>query len=179
MYAYDLVLLCPYSKGLASLLKICARYGIANDILYNSKKSALLFISTKDDKNLVLPIFWLNDEVLPVVEVTKYLGHFFTNDLRDDKDIQRQCGKLYGQGNILICKLNICTANVTVSLFRTFCTPHYTAQLSWNHFDYSLNKLKVAYNDIMGMLIRLPRWHSIGIVLVKYVQMSMCQLARP
>ncbi len=61
MYADDLVLLFPYSKGLATLLKICTRYGIANDILYNSKKSALLFMSTKDDKNLVLPIFWLND----------------------------------------------------------------------------------------------------------------------
>ncbi len=57
MYADDLVLLCPYSKGLATLLKICAIYGIAKDILYNSKKSALLFMSTKDDKNLVLPIF--------------------------------------------------------------------------------------------------------------------------
>jgi hypothetical protein len=28
MYADDLVLLCPYSKGLASLLKICEKYGI-------------------------------------------------------------------------------------------------------------------------------------------------------
>ncbi len=129
MYADDLVLLCPYSKGLATLLKICARYGIANDILYNSKKSALLFMSTKDDTNLVLPIFWLDDEVLPVVEVTKYLGHFFTNDLHDDKDIQRQCCKLYGQGNMLIRKFNICTIDVKVSLSRTFCTPLYTAQL--------------------------------------------------
>ncbi len=48
-------------------------------------------MSTKDDKNLVLPIFQLNDEVLPLVELTKYLDHFFTNDLRDDIDIERQC----------------------------------------------------------------------------------------
>ncbi len=51
MYADDLVLLCPYIKGVATLLKICAIYGIANNILYNSKKSALLYMSTKDDKN--------------------------------------------------------------------------------------------------------------------------------
>ncbi len=129
MYADDLVLLCPYSKGLATLLKICARYGTANDILYDSKKSASLFMSTKDDKNLVLPIFRLNDEVLPEVKVTKYLGHVFTNDLCDDKDIQRQCCKVYGQGNMRIRKLNISTADVKVSLFRTFCTPLNTAQL--------------------------------------------------
>ncbi len=160
MYADDLVLLCTYSKGLATLLKICARYGIANDILYNSNNSTLLFMSTKDDKNLVLPIFQLNDEVLPVVEVTKYLGHFFNNDLLDDKDILRQCCKLYGQCNMLIYIFNMCTVDVKVSLFRTFCTPLYTTQLWWNHFDYSLNKLKVAYNDIMCMLLRLPRWHG-------------------
>ncbi len=114
-------------------------------------------MSTKDDKNLVLPIFQLNDDVLPVVEVTNYLGHFFTNDLRDDKDIQRQCSKLYEQGNMLIRKFNMYTVYVKLSLFRTFCTPLYTTQLWWNHFDYSLNKLKVAYNDIMHMLLRLPR----------------------
>ncbi len=103
----------------------------------------------------------LNDEVLPVVEVTKYLGHFFTNDLRGDKDIQRQCCKLYGQGNMLIRKFNMCTVDVKVSLFMTFCTPLYTAQLWWN-----LNKLKVVYNDIMHMLLRLPRWHSASEIFV-------------
>ncbi len=129
-------------------------------------------MSTKDDKNLVLPIFQLNDEVLPVVEVTKYLGHFFTNDLRDDKDIQSKCCKLYGQGNMLIRKFN--TVDVKVSLFRTFCTPLTTTQLWWNHFDYSLNKLKVAYNDIMRMLLRLPRWHSASEIFVN-VKVPTCQ----
>ncbi len=141
------------------------------------KKSTLLLMSTKDDKNLVLPIFQLNNEVLPVVEVTNYLDHFFTNDLHDDKDIQRQCYKLYGQGNMLIRKFNIYTVDVKVSLFRTFCTPLYTAQLWWNHFDYSLNKLKVAYNDIMHMLLRLPRscrWHSASEIFVN-VNVPTCQ----
>jgi hypothetical protein len=101
-----------------------------------------------------------NGKVLPELEITKYLGHYITNDFRDDKDIHRQCRKLYGQGNMLIRKFNMCTADVKVCLFRTFCTPLYTAQLWWNYYDYSLKKLKVAYNDIMCMLLRLPRWHS-------------------
>ncbi len=121
----------------------------------------------------MLPIFWLNDEVLPIVELTKYLGHFFTNDRCDDKDRQRQCHKLYGQGNMLIHKFNICTVDVKVSLFGTFCTPLCTAQLCWNHFDYSLNKLKVAYND-MCMLPRLPRWHSVSEIFVN-INVPACQ----
>ncbi len=131
-------------------------------------------MSAKDDKNLVLPIFRHNDEVLPMVEVTKYLDYLFTNDLRDDKDIQRQCRKLYGQGNVLICKFNMCTVYVKLSLFRPFCTPRYTAQLWWNHFDYSLKKLKVACNDIMHMLLRLPRWHSASEIFVN-INVPTCQ----
>ncbi len=148
-------------------------FATLNNILYNSKNSAL-HVKKKEDKNLVLPIFRLNDEVLPVVEVTKYVGHFFTNDLHDDKDIQWQYCKLYGQGNMLIRKFSICTFDVKVSLFRTFCTPLYTAQLWWNHFDYSLNKLKVAYNDIMRMLLRLPRWHSASEIFVN-INVPTCQ----
>ncbi len=48
----------------------------------------------------------------------------------------------------------------------TLCTPLFTTQLWWNHFDYSLKKLKVAYNGIMRMLLRLPRWHSASEIFV-------------
>ncbi len=75
-------------------------------------------------------------------------------------------GKLYGQGNI-IRKFNMYTVDVKVGLVRTFCTPLYTAQMWWNHFDYSLNKLKVAYNDsVMCMLLTLPIWHSASEIFV-------------
>ncbi len=90
------------------------------------------------------------------------------------KIYKRQCRKLYGQGNMLIRKLNICTVDVKVRLFRTFCTPHYTTQLWWNHFDYSLNKLKVPYNDIMCVLLRLPRWHSASDIFVN-INVPTCQ----
>ncbi len=55
MYADDLVLLCPYSKGLATLLKICARYGIENNILYNSKKVHCYLCQQKMTKILCCP----------------------------------------------------------------------------------------------------------------------------
>ncbi len=54
----------------------------------------------------------------------------------------------------------MCTADVKVELFRTFCTPLYTAQIWWYYRLYSFRKLNVAYNDIMRLLLRLPRHHS-------------------
>ncbi len=57
-----------------------------------------------------------------------------TDDFSDDMDINSLCCKLNAQGNMLIRKFRMCTADVKVELFisRTFCTPLYTAQIWWN-----------------------------------------------
>ncbi len=47
MYADDLVLLCPYSKGLATLLKICVKYGIANDFIVQLQKECIAIYVNK------------------------------------------------------------------------------------------------------------------------------------
>ncbi len=83
-----------------------------------------------------------------------------TDDFRDDRDINRQCHKLYAQGNTLIRKFHMCTPDVKASLYKTFCTPMYTANLWWNYRMYSITKLNVAYNDIMRLLLRLLHHHS-------------------
>ena len=160
MYADDLVIFSPCSIGLSRLLKVCTEYGIENNIMYNSKKSAVMIVRSELDKNILMPKFHLNGNFLPVVKSFKYLGHYISDDLRDDLDIQRQCRQLYRQGNMLIRRFNHCTPEVKVSLFRSFCSPLYTAQLWYNFFVYNFKKLKVAYNDILKMLFSVPRWHS-------------------
>ncbi len=152
--------MCPYSRDLARLLKICSKYGIENDIRHNSTKSVVMIIRSKQDKMLAVPKFHLNGVELPINKETVYLGNFITEDFRDDRDIQRQCHKLYGQGNMLVRKFSICSPDVKVSLFHTFCTPMYTAQLWCIYCAYSVNKLRIAYNDIMRMLLGLPQCHS-------------------
>ncbi len=83
-----------------------------------------------------------------------------TDDFRDDMDINRQCHKLYVQGNTLIRKFHMCTADVNVELFRTFCTPLYTAQIWWNYRLYGIRKFNLAYNHIMRLLLPPPSYHS-------------------
>ena len=150
MYADDLVIFTPYSS----------EFGIENDVKYNATKSTVIIIRSKSDKHTVFPDFILNGAALSVSIEVKYLGHFVTDDFRDDKDIYRQCRRLYAQGNTLIRKFHMCTADVKANLFRTYCTPLYTAHLWWNYRLYSIRRLNVAYNDIMRLLLRLPRYHS-------------------
>ena len=88
---------------------------------------------------------------------TKYLGHFITNDLSDDRDIFRQRRKLYAQANTLIRKFNFCSVPVKISLFKAYCTPLYTAHLWRRYKKGSLQKLTVAYNDCMRLLLKAPR----------------------
>ena len=105
----------------------------------------------------------------------KYLGHYIVDSLRDDKDLNRQCRNIYAGGNTLLRKFAMCTADVKAKLFRTFCTPLYTAPLWWIYRAYSLRKLTVAYNDVMHLLLCLPRWHSTSKMFVNIKVLSLNQ----
>ncbi len=98
--------------------------------------------------------------MLNVCSIAKYLSHFCTDDVSDDKDIARQYRKLYARDNTLVRKFHICTPKVKVKLFRTYCTPLYIAHLWFNYCKYNMNRLTVVYNDAMRMLHRLSRCMS-------------------
>ncbi len=83
-------------------------------------------------KGIALPKFALNGETLKEVDITNYLGHLFSDDLNDDAHIARQCRQLYPQGNIILRKFHMCSLDVKLKLFKTYCTPMYTSQLWWN-----------------------------------------------
>ena len=88
-----------------------------------------MIVRTKDDQKLTFPSFSLAGEALEVVKKFKYLGHIIRDDLSDDDDVQRQCCMLYGQANMLARKFHMCTDDVKIALFKTYCTPLYTAHL--------------------------------------------------
>ena len=88
----------------------------------------------------------------------KYLGHIMCSDSKDDKDIMCQCRQLYARGNVLLRKFYMCTNDVKIKLFSTFCSSMYTAQLWWNHTVYSIHRLRVCCNNVFRRLLRLPKY---------------------
>ena len=105
-------------------------------------------------------MFFLSNKALGVCNETKYLGHYLSDDLSDDRDIHRQCSKLYAQANMLKRKFHMCSPEVKASLFRAYCTPLYTAHLWVRYKAKSMQRLNVAYNDALRLFMRVPRWHS-------------------
>lgn len=160
MYADDLVVFCPCSLGLQQLLNVCTKFGLDNDIKYNAVKGYVMVVRTKEDSKLIFPDFSLTGSVLNSSNMVKYLGHYISNDLTDDRDIHRQLCKLYAQSNMLVSKFNMCSADVKVTLSKSFLSPMYTAQLWRSYKKSSLQKLIVAYNDSMRLLLRIPRHSS-------------------
>ena len=77
--------------------------------------------------------FKLNGIILHVVASYKYIGHYITDDLSDDEDINRQRRTLFVQGNNIIItqKFNMCSFGVKLTFFHTYCSPMYTAQQNY------------------------------------------------
>ena len=168
MYADDIVLISPSASGLKILMEASLQFGLANDIKFNSKKSAILPFLPDDKKNLRIPPFTLSNEPVPIVESFKYLGHILTNNGSDDLDIQRQRKKIYAQGNSILRKFHMCSVEVKVMLFRTYCTSLYTAHLWTNYSNSSLANFYIAYHNIMKLFIGFPKREHNRPLCVKY-----------
>ena len=140
MYADDIVLLSPSATGLSLLLHVCGKYGLEHDIRFNSKKSAVLIFRNSFVKDFSYPSFVMNGESIKEVPFVKYLGHVISADMKDDLDIMRQCRQLYAQGNALARRFHMCSDNVKVTIFRSYCSSLYTSQLWWKYKVNSIRK---------------------------------------
>ena len=157
-YADDITLISPSPSGLKRLLKVCEKYAIEHEILFNPIKSKVMIFRSRDYRNAVFPEFHLNDQQISLCKQTKYLGHIICDDRSDDADIMRQCRYIYAVGNTLIKRLSFCSAFIKKKLFRTYFSNFYTCQLWYSYKRASINKVKVAYNSMFRRLLGVPRY---------------------
>ena len=100
------------------LIETCERFGIKNDIKFNSTKSAILPFLPEDKKKYKIPTFSLNSVQIPVVNTFKYLGHILAGNGSDDENIERQRKKIYAHGNAILRKFYMCSVEVKIMLFK-------------------------------------------------------------
>jgi len=156
-YADDSVLLAPSPKALQKLINICQEFANNSDLSFNAKKTKVMCFKPKQLSSLFVPEFTLNGKVLNMVCCDKYLGVFISDNLRDDNDINRELRAIYARGNVLIKKFIMCTDDVKVKLFKSYCNSFYSSQL-WCSFNVaSIKKLQVAYNHVFRKLMKFDR----------------------
>lgn len=178
MYADDLVVFSPSAAGLRKLLNICENFASASDIKYNERKSAVLIFRPKGEKAEPQPKFYLNGSLMAVVKTVKYLGQYLTNDLTDNHDIKRQCAKLYIQGNTILRKFYMCTVDVKLTLFRSFCMPMYGAHLWWNYTKSTINRLYISYHNIFKMFLGFSKFESTSLLCTVFNMQSCAAVIR-
>ncbi len=86
---------CSSHGGLQELLDSRETYALEHDILFNTKKSAVMIRRCKLLKSAFVQPFTLNNEFLNEVQEAKYLGHFLTTDGKDERDMKRTTRSLY------------------------------------------------------------------------------------
>ena len=128
---------------------------LIHNIKYNPNKIQIIISRGKSLSGVNIPPFCIGGSCIPETDTVKYLGHFICNTMRDDTDILRQRRQLYERG-----KFFMCTDEVKILLFRTFCCSLHTCQLWRNFTQTAMGKINVAYNNAFRMIMQLPRYCS-------------------
>ena len=161
-YADDAVLLAPSPGALQKLLDICDQFACDNDMLYNVKKSFCLAFVPKVYGKLHLPSVCLGTKSLQWVMEHKYLGAVISNDLSDDRDINRQIQAVYARGNVLVRNFSKCNNAVKIELFRSYCCNMYGSHLWNNYSQQAYRRIHVAYNNVFRALFHVKRGDSVS-----------------
>lgn len=107
-----------------------------------------------------IPPLTLNGSALNRVSQFKYLGHWITEALTDDIDMERERRALCVRANMLARRFSRCTGQVKTTFFRAYCQSFYACSLWVKHTQKSWNALRVQYNNAFRVLMGLPRFCS-------------------
>ncbi|XP_073950032.1 uncharacterized protein, partial [Choristoneura fumiferana] len=127
---------------------------------YNVKKSELMIFQSKTRKLVTVPPVLLNGVALARVKEFKYIGHVVTEDLKDDKDIERERRAMAVRCNMLARRFARCSVDVKITLLKAFCQTLYTCNLWVSYTQRAFNALRVQYNNAFRLLLGLPRYCS-------------------
>lgn len=159
-YADDMVLLAPSIGAIRSLLAHCEAYAARHGLQYNVKKSVFMLFWPGSKSPSFVPTILLGGNAICRVKEFRYLGHLVTENLRDEGDIERERRALTVRANMLVRRFARCSAEVKISLFKSFCQTFYTSSLWFTYTQKSVNTLRVQYNNAFRMLLGLPRFCS-------------------
>ncbi|XP_063532851.1 uncharacterized protein LOC134743390 [Cydia strobilella] len=155
-YADDMVLLSPSVSGLISLLRKCESYAEAHGLKYNANKSEFMLFKA-GNKTYSVPPVTLCGTPLAQVKHFKYLGHWVTEDMCDNMDIERERRALAVRCNMLARRFARCTEEVKATLFKAYCQSFYTCSLWTSYTRRAYSALRVQYNNAYRVVFGLPR----------------------
>ncbi|XP_026330980.1 uncharacterized protein LOC113238355 [Hyposmocoma kahamanoa] len=152
-----MVLLSPSIGAMRRLLRTCEQYAEAHGLRYNSTKSEMMVVKAGNKTYSTLPSITLAGTPLKRVANFKYLGHWVSENLSDNLDLERERRALSVRCNMLARRFARCTKEVKTTLFKAFCQTFYTCSLWVSYTGKAYSALRVQYNNAFRVLMGLGR----------------------
>ena len=156
-YADDITLISPSMTGLRKMSSICEQYASEYDILFNGRKSKLLFFKGRCCNVSTLGIV-VCGQLVEMSDTAVHLGHTITSNDRDNitKSAKSSFWKSF---NILIAEFGKLSPFVISKLFNQYCCSFYGSPL-WSISGAAVQALCVDWRKALRSMWRLnPRTH--------------------
>jgi len=138
-YADDLVLLAPTASAMRKLLRICDEYASEYIVVFNAKKSACMYSSSKRRSldHGCLPLFYVGGHSVDYVTEWVHFGHVISANCDDKSDIINRWNILWPINNVL-CYFGKCQSVVRQKLMHADCYSLYGSVL-WDLYNTMLS----------------------------------------
>ena len=151
-YADDLTLLCPSLTGLKEMLNTCEAYAKDYNILFNAKKSKLMYFG-RNNINTNNMMSMSNGTRIDFVEQCTHLGTIIYSDIRR-KNVDFAVNDLFMRTNNLMADFSYTHSSTLSVLYNSYCMNVYGSQL-WCFNDHkSINRFYVAWRKTIRRI-----WH--------------------
>ena len=122
LFADDLCCLSASLDVLQSIVNVCSKFALENDLVYNCKKSFGVVFLPHKFQQFGCPILTLNHNKTRFVDSVKYLGVYLSSTLTDGDDIARLVRYTFCCASMLKYRFYRCFKIVKSKLFRSCFT---------------------------------------------------------
>lgn len=136
----------------------------ANCLKLNASKTNALFITpSRTRPEINLPELFLDRQKIPFVNHVTSLGVTIDSSLCWDRQIFKQCGKVYAALRSIYPWAYYLNTNTKLKLFKALILPHFMLidYLLTNVSAFAMNKLKVALNSCVRFVYKLNRYEHV------------------
>ena len=160
-YADDIVLVAPTIYGLQQLLnKTETLLNNAKLVLNVDKTVAMVFRPRPVSDTHIR--FFINDNIINIVDSVKYLGCILSKNFNDSLDIDRSYKAFNKSAGFLIRKFYYADIDVLYYLFNSYCTSFYGSEL-WtfrNKCKPIFKEFSVSYHAALKKILGVPKFYS-------------------
>ena len=151
-YADDLTLLCPSLTGLKEMLNTCEPYAKDYNILFNAKKSKLMYFG-KNNINTNNMMSMSNGTKIDFVEQCTHLETIIYSDITR-KNVDFAVNDLFMRTNNLMADFSYTHSSTLSVLYNSYCMNVYGSQLWCFNDNKSINRFYVAWRKTIRQI-----WH--------------------